>query len=285
MSQHLPTFLVIGPGRAGTSWMYEALREHPQVGTAWGTKETRFFDVEYSRGVAWYAGFFRHCSSCQAIGEVANTYIYNPLVPPRIKAVLPDVKLVACLRDPLERLQSVYWYRLWKREITTDLEHAIGFWREFIYDNLYWVQLSRYLACFDASQLTILFYDDLVKDPACFLRRLYQAVGVDADFAPSVVHRRINPGVRARHRSASWLAEGTSWWLRKLGCHVILSGLKRSRLVRALAARELSASEKEVIPPWLRKELRIMLQPEIDAVAHFTGRDLSHWMQPPEPSR
>ena len=281
MSTPLPTFLVIGPGRSGTSWIYEALREHPEVGTARGTKETRFFDVEYSRGMAWYASFFSHCGPCRAIGEVANTYIYNPLVPPRIKAMLPEVTLIACLRDPLERLESVFWYRTWKREITTDLEHTIGFWREFIYDNFYWTQLSRYLECFDKSRLKILFYDDLRQDPAAFLGDLYQTIGVDAGFVPRMLHQRVNPGVRARHGLVSRAAEGASWWLRKLGCHSVLTALKRSRLVRAVAVRELKPEEKAVLPPWLRVELRAVLQPEVDAVARFTGRDLSHWMPCP----
>ena len=104
----LPNFLVIGSARCGTSWLDENLRQHPEVYLPRDDKEVHFFDNKYHMGIEWYERFFEG-SEAQAIGEVTPSYLYYGHVAGRIKEHVPDVKMIALLRNPAERAYSHYW--------------------------------------------------------------------------------------------------------------------------------------------------------------------------------
>ena len=118
----LPSFLIIGAQRAGTTSLFRYLQEHPEVAwpratkreAAW-SKEIHFFDDRYWRGVAWYRGFFpleatqrvarvfgRNLLACEA----SPSYLFHPAVPERVKETLPDGKFIAILRNPVDRAYS-----------------------------------------------------------------------------------------------------------------------------------------------------------------------------------
>ncbi len=108
----LPNFIVIGPGKTGTTWLYQCLAAHPGIKLARNTKETVFFADYYDRGLGWYEKFFEGLDGAAAIGEVSNTYFFTPEAPARIAAAVPKVKLIAFLRNPVERVVSLYLFRL-----------------------------------------------------------------------------------------------------------------------------------------------------------------------------
>lgn len=115
----LPTFLIAGAGRSGTTTMYATLSQHPAVAhplLRW-TKEVHFFDNKYDRGLAWYQCHFplraRVARAAHEAGagephafESGVSYMFHPLAPERIKRDLPGVKLLVMLRDPVERAFS-----------------------------------------------------------------------------------------------------------------------------------------------------------------------------------
>ena len=72
-----PTFLYIGAARAGSSWMYEILREHPDVFVPLA-KDIYFFDKHYDRGLQWYRSFFASAGGRRAIGELSHDYYLRP---------------------------------------------------------------------------------------------------------------------------------------------------------------------------------------------------------------
>lgn len=120
----LPSFLVIGAQRAGTTSLFHYLTRHPDVDgptsvepAIWWGKEVHFFDENYWRGVDWYRTFFplevkrrvaRRRGRDLQTGEATPYYLFHPAVPARVAAVVPEVKLVALLRDPVERAYSHY---------------------------------------------------------------------------------------------------------------------------------------------------------------------------------
>jgi lipopolysaccharide transport system ATP-binding protein len=108
-----PSFLIIGTQPAGTRSLFNALRQHPDIV---GQRELYFFDQRFSNGVDWYRSFFPLSTSRLAYrlrggdlvaGESAPTYLFHPDVPERVAQVLPDVAVIALLRDPIER---AYWH-------------------------------------------------------------------------------------------------------------------------------------------------------------------------------
>ncbi|MCW2568548.1 MAG: sulfotransferase [Mycobacterium sp.] len=110
-----PHFLVVGAQRCGTTSMMKTLAQHPGVVPAVFHKGVHYFDVNYDRGPAWYAGHFptawaarRTAGPAAVTGESSPYYMFHPLAPERIAADLPDVRIIVLLRDPVERAYSAH---------------------------------------------------------------------------------------------------------------------------------------------------------------------------------
>jgi len=108
----LPDFLVIGTMKGGTTSLYEYLATHPQVVPA-STKEVHYFDAHHRRSSSWYRSHFPTRASLDQIdggrtGESSPFYLYHPLAPARARALVPDARLIALVRDPAERALSHY---------------------------------------------------------------------------------------------------------------------------------------------------------------------------------
>ena len=134
----LPTFLIAGAARCGTTSMFDTLRKHPAIGhpfLPW-TKEVHFFDNKYGRGLAWYQSHFPLKARMQRAARTAGAnapqafesgvgYMFHPLAPGRIKRDLPDVKLLVMLRDPVERAFSAHAYSVAAGCETETFERAL----------------------------------------------------------------------------------------------------------------------------------------------------------------
>ena len=211
----LPSFLVIGAQRAGTTSLFRYLLQHPDVAgptggdaSVWWTKETHFFDEKYAKGVDWYRSFFplqatrsRHRKRGHDLqaGEATPYYMFQPAVPAHVAATLPDAKLIALLRDPVERAYSHYQMmartgreklgfegaleaeaeRLGRvhesflmgdaeilRPTTGHREHHHHRHRAYFARGLYAEQLERWLEHFDREQLLVVQTTALLGRPA-----------------------------------------------------------------------------------------------------------------------
>jgi len=125
----LPDFLIIGAQKCGTTSLYTYLMQHPSVGTAF-EKEVRYFNDHYENGVDWYKAHFptnsyrylmsRRESATLITGEGEPSYLPNPIVPQRVHDLIPDVKLIVMLRNPVDRAYSHYQHRFSRgRELRT----------------------------------------------------------------------------------------------------------------------------------------------------------------------
>jgi hypothetical protein len=119
----LPSFLVCGGQRCGTTSMYRALAQHPAVLKPVLHKGVHYFDVAYRRGTRWYRGHFPLRRTAARVSarlggapvqafESSPYYLYHPLAAARIAADLPGVKLIVLVRDPVERAYSHHAHEL-----------------------------------------------------------------------------------------------------------------------------------------------------------------------------
>lgn len=109
----MATFLVVGAQRAGTTSLYNYLAQHPDVGRVRLGKGVHYFDTSATKPMSWYRAHFPLDPAVVPfkrgpvhVGEGAPYYMFHPAAPRRIEAALPEVKIIAILRDPVERAHS-----------------------------------------------------------------------------------------------------------------------------------------------------------------------------------
>ena len=220
----LPDFLVIGAQKAGTTALYAYLLKHPAiVGPSW--KEVSFFDRHYARGEAWYRGNFpttlrraeaRRRAGVEPIaGEASPSYLFHPSAPERVAKLVPKARLIALVRNPVDRALSHYHHEVALGRESLPFEDALAqeeermrgelermrdpryfshAWWNYTYASrgLYADQLERWLAVFPREQLLVVPSEDLLDRPAETYARVLEFVGApphELDAYPRVFTR------------------------------------------------------------------------------------------------
>lgn len=226
----LPNFLYIGVARAGSTWLYQILREHPQIFVP-AAKDIYFFDRHYDKGLDWYRGFFDGAAGARAVGELSHDYYESPLVAGRIANAIPAVKLICCLRDPREYVLSNYQYSR-TTHIGPDVSLAEFCARpETIHRVDYYGNLKAFFDRFPREQIRVLFYDDLRADPLAFAKSVYTFLEVDPEFVAPSTFQRVNPTRTARHEPLAQLVYRAAQAARRAGLANAVGWLKHNRLI------------------------------------------------------
>ncbi len=274
----LPDFIVIGPAKAGSRWIYECLREHPSICMAKNAKGSRFFERYYDRGIEWYEHFFESCNNDLIKGEVDETYISCPETAERIYRHLPDVKLITCLRNPIDRTFSAYLYFSRMGIINEPFETALDKYRKIlISDTLYYDHLSNYLKYFPKDNILVMLFDDLEKNPARFIKNIYSFLGIDEAFEPSVLHARINVAKEPRSRLLNKIAIKTSLLLRKWDMLGLYYRVRNSKLLQKILFSRSYGKNYPSMSDSIRKRLQEEYRSQISGLSDLIGRDLTNW--------
>ncbi len=266
-----PTFLYIGARKAGSSWMYEILRRHPEVFVP-VAKDIRFFDVNFHRGFNWYVSFFEAGCHRKARGELWHNYFLAEETAERIKDYLPQVKLLACLREPADLILSDYLFAH-SLGLNRSMPLEVFAWRPRVLNQCdYYPRLAPYFQRFPRENIRVLFFDDLKRDPLAFAQDIYAFVGVDAQFEPPGIHKKVFPASQPRSYRLAWLAYTTSRKLRSLGLPNLVGTVKHSRTFRSLLYERMCA--KPEIPATLRDQLKDYYRERYRPLAELIGRPL-----------
>ena len=175
----LPDFVLIGPGRSGTTFFFRLLGQHPYVELA-RKKELHYFDLLFDEGVDWYRWWFPapvlKDGRWTITGEATPVYIFDPRVPERMARVVPQARLITLLRNPVDRTYSAYNHqvragresRSFEEFIETDLaDGSVGMLSKGVYvDHL--VHWSGFL---NKGQLLVLKSEELFARPQESLKR------------------------------------------------------------------------------------------------------------------
>jgi|LUMJ01.1.fsa_nt_gb hypothetical protein len=127
----LPDFLIIGASRSGGTTLYENLTQHPNILSA-AFMEILFFEDQYHKGIGWYRGHFPHIwkkytkfKKKKLTGEASPRYFVSPRTPMRIAKLIPDVKLIIILRDPIDRVYSQYQQKVAQGDETRSFDEIV----------------------------------------------------------------------------------------------------------------------------------------------------------------
>jgi hypothetical protein len=298
----MPNFLIIGFEKAGTTSVYHYLKQHPQVFVS-PTKETNYFVHEGQnpeilpylrkgmpvvRSLDEYRALFEDASQQEAVGEASPLYLADPRAAECIRRHLPRAKLIALLRDPVERAYSAYWMRVRDGRETRSFEQAVEEElcgrladslevgrRHYVRWGLYARHLEVYFTRFDPSQLAIHLFDDLQADPGGFMRELFRFLEVDDGFVPDT-SLRYNASGAPRNRLLRPLL-GKSAATRTL--RRALPGPLGRRAASIQEAWRNRALAKPPMPPRLRRRLVAGYRRDILELQGMLQRDLSRWLE------
>lgn len=272
----LPDFLIVGAMKAGTTAVYDALRRHPDVFMP-ELKEVEFFAAErtWGRGVEWYASLFAEGHGARAVGEASTIYTKHPHfagVPERIASVIPDVRLVYLVRDPIERIRSHYLHNVAHGRESRSLAVAVREDPIYVLTSRYATQLARFEQVFPRERLLVLTSDALRAEPAATLGRVLRHIGVDGDPAslvPGTSHataakRSPRPGVRLIKHSP----------VRRTVERVLPTPVWDA--IRRTLTRPVDRTRGEV-PDDLRAELAEALAPDVAGLRPYLGPGFDGW--------
>lgn len=202
----LPTFVIAGAQKCGTSTLVATLRRHPQVHMA-KPKELHFFDRKRDEGLEWYAEQFTPKGKQIAWGEASPTYVYEDVARQAMCDGLPDAQFVVILRDPAKRAYSHFWHsqRLDFETVET-FEEALDLEPErmasperrdrmrfsYLDRGHYIEQIEDLVARHDRDKVHVMLLDDLGNDRVPTLEKLMNFIGVDPAYASSIKEQHTN---------------------------------------------------------------------------------------------
>ena len=207
---NLPDFIIIGETKCGTTSFFNYLIKHPKILDTFGngdnvdkiynTKEIRYFDRYFDRGLEWYKSCFPDTKSDEITGEATPMYMYRTMSMRRIYDVLPKVKLIVQLRNPVDRLYSNYmhnkkWVPGWKNKYFS-FEHFINSAHDVDYylidKGLYAQTLKRWFNLFKREQFFIFSVEELEKNPQFIYNEALKFLCVDKFNLKEFKHFRQN---------------------------------------------------------------------------------------------
>jgi len=302
----LPNFLIIGAGKSGTTSIYEYLSQHPEVFMS-PVKETNFFALEGKEVKArdnspeqtehypWainnftdYQGLFEEAGNAKAIGEASPMYLYNKDAPVRIKERLPRVKLIAILRQPVDRLYSRYMHLMREgrepgKQFADALDEQSIWWRrnDLVKEGFYGTYLKRYYGLFNNDQIKVLLYDELKSNPEKVMLELYEYIGVEPTFKPDF-STEFNKSGRIKNRFVNQLIGQNSIVTKTLQSTspTLLKYIKGQRHLKAIITKWRNKNlQKGTLSPVLKQEMtQSIYHEEIGLLETLMQRDLSQWL-------
>ena len=282
----LPTFIVIGVAKAGTTSLYRYFDQHPDV-FMYPEKGTNYFGYEDARDWKWadegeppllrhfrvetfeeYEAAFAGASGETAVGEVSPQYFRSPTAAERIHSHLPDVQVIVSLRNPAERAFSGYLMRIRRGEPVKSPSEDLSADSSHVREGFYYRRMKRYFDVFPREQIKVLLFDDFRRDPAQVMNELFSFIGVDPGFRPDTAPRH-NPANVPRSRILNRLLYQPA--VIRTAKAVVPERLHGS----AKKVREVNLEEPPKMSPELRSRLLALYREDILNLEGLLQKDLS----------
>ena len=291
-----PDCIVVGAGKSGTTSLYRYLAQHRQIFMA-PIKEPRFFSLNcegrypdlgsdapkdlvtnYERNSvsSWseYCDLFKEAHPRQQKGEVSPQYLFTERSPSKIYEYVPDVKLVAVLRHPVEIAYSAFKMNIRNGyetecnfELAVPLDNSVSRvnwrWKLYIEQALHGRNLGRFYSVFPAAQVVAVLYDDLVKSPEKVMLTICRHLGLEDDFQFDF-KERLNVGYEPR------LDVKTRKVIKNITPSFIRNQYRTS--LNALVRKRVS------IPLHLYRKYLPVFRTDIQQLQTLLGKDLSSWL-------
>jgi hypothetical protein len=290
----LPTFLIVGVQKAGTTSIYNYLQAHPQVYMS-PVKETNFLERDWEEieaaqqnkngiiSLEDYAKLFEGVKDEIAIGEASPNYIFNyQSSAERIKKYVPQAQLIIVLRNPIERAYSDYLMHLRDaigyRPLAEQIKNSAH--KSFILrKGFYYEPIKYYLDVFGWEKIKVFFYDDLCQNSQQFMQEMYGYIGVDPNFKVDT-SEKVQTAKIPKNQAINNLLQRQNP-LRTFAATTLktMIPLETRQKIRDRLINLNSQSKKEVpLSPEERQQLIELYQEDILKLQDLIDKDLSHWL-------
>lgn len=294
-------FIGIGAARCATSWIYKCLLEHPQIcgpfnkelnffrsrNMYFGDNFDRYESNQNHKDIGIYKEYFSHCSEKSIKGEFSVQLLNDPGSPTLIKEMFPEIKVLVCLRDPVERAYSLYWYakEFMLQEKNDTFENAIQERPDIYLDSgMYFKHLQNYLKYFSGQSVGIFLFDDIQRDPVGFMQNIYKFLGVNEGFIAPSAKKGENTSKKVRFsimRKVFGYIALLSYFFKKQGFYFLIIIFKKMGMEKLLFIinNRLNAEtfKRPVINPQTERKLREVFKNDIEKLEGLIDRDLSQW--------
>ena len=291
----LPTFLIVGVQKAGTTSIYNYLEKHPQVYMS-PIKETNFLEKDWStvenahknkNGILTiedYGKLFEGVTNEIAIGEASPNYLFHyQSSAARIQQYVPDAKLIAVLRNPVERAYSDYLMHIRDainyRSLAEQIEHSAN--KSFILlKGFYCTQVKYYLDLFGSEQFKVFLYDRLCQNSLKFMQEMYRYIGVDDTFNVDT-SKKVQTAKVPKNQAINNLLQRDNP-IRSLAASTLktIMPLETRQKLRDRLIDFNSKSKKEApLDPETRQKLVELYREDILKLQDLIQQDLSPWLE------
>ena len=291
----LPNFLIIGAQKAGTTSLNNLLAEHPDVFMPQDKELTYFYDDSfYNKGVKTYESCFHGWNGEKFVGNApVNLLWLAKTTAQRIYEFNKNIKLIASLRNPIDRAYSAYWYfrrNLWEEALTFEealkRESAIkkhGSLAQkcnltYIDHGFYYYQLKLFLNLFDRSQILILLFDKLKQDPKATFNKIFQFFQIDCSGVPDVT-KKSNVSCQPRFLTLSKVIYKENM-IKSIYKKILPEGARnklRFSVLRKISDLNHVPFTKPPMSPITREKLGRIFEEPNRKLEDLLQVDLSHW--------
>jgi hypothetical protein len=274
----LPDFIIVGPQKCATTWIYKCLYEHPEVYLP-ETDSVHYFDINYHRDIEYYQNSFSSYEGESIVGEETATYIREQEAPRRIYDTIPDVKLIFTFRNPIDRAYSHWWHDKSKNKHSYEFDRVLknyDLYQNWIVPGFYYRHLSRYLDYFPKENIKVCVMDDLVEDEWRYLKQIYTFLGIKQRFTPLYINKKANQGsYRFDKKSLFWKATNL---FKNTAPEKAVNAIKpiHSRIVDIMANK---SEYEEGMSENMRRDLEEIYIEDIENLSNYLDRDLSGWLE------
>ena len=290
----MPNFLIVGAAKAGTTSLYEYLRQHPDIFMPeW--KELSFFigdpfgPLHKVKKSQYYYKVFADAHDYKAVGEASTSYLFDADAPDIIREKLGLIKIIIILRDPVAMSYSLYSHQVRKEgETSADFESALeaedrrrhsshfkkscyGWHANYYYYHrgLYFEQVKRYLDTFGKERVKVLLFNELANDSIRVVQEVYRFLEIDDTYVPDIkVH---NPAGGIISIPKFW--EDAGLFLKTF--QFVFSKNLVKKIPHFL--RNIGRKPPPPINPETAQRLREKFQNDICRLEHLIEKDLSAW--------
>lgn len=265
-------FLIIGATKSATTWLQRSLQADPLISMP--DPELHYFSREYQRGDEWYLRQFSPSEGVKLIGEKSNSYLESPEAAERIASKLPRARLIAQLRNPVDRAYSDYCMMYRRGEVGRDIEEyldpAKSSKTRLVSAGLYYQELLTYYNLFPAENILVTFYETLRMCPETQLATVRGFLGLPAECSAVFVQSKV------KDKTVPMLRPGLRRLLRSV--KPIAAPFRSNLYFRKIHAALASEIRYSPFPESIRQRLTDHYAPDVEALGRLMGRDLSSWL-------